>query len=214
MKKPNFIVYDIETSGLKPEDGAEVVQIAAQALNFWDLEPHHAGQFQIILKPNQPDKASPEAIKVIGKDLWERALSEGVDQKVGLERFVKFVENVNDGGSTYTRPIRVGHNIRSFDNPFIEYWMEFYGILKRNSRGDLDGPWHIWCDDTMDMYRWLFSHIPAVPNYKMDTCAEILKISRSTENHDAAEDVSINTELFVRASKFIREMTRRMKVVE
>lgn len=214
MKKPNFVVYDIETSGFEPEKGAEVVQIAAIPINFWDLEMHHAGPFQIILKPNNPEKASPEAIKVIGKDLWEKALNEGIDQKVGLTKFCSYIDQINDGGSIWTRPIRVGHNIRRFDNPFIEFWMEHYGILKKNDRNEIEGPWHFWSDDTMDIYRLLFAHNGSVQNYKLDTCASILNISRTNETHDAMEDVQINTELFVRALKFIREMTRRMKVSE
>lgn len=214
MKKPNFLVYDIETSGLRPEEGAEIIQIAAIPINFWDLEEHHAGRFEIILKPNNPDKATPEAIKVIGKDLWEKALDSGIDQKVGLENFTKYVQKVNDGQSTWTRPIRVGHNIKKFDNPFVDFWMDKYGILKRNDYNELEGPWHFWSDDTMDLYRWLFAHIPSVENYKLDTCASILKIQRTSETHDAMEDVEITSQLFVRATKFIREMTRRMKVVE
>ena len=86
--KSTIIVADIETTGLDPNAGAEIVQISARALNPFDLSDHHCGSINLLLKPDHPETAHPKALEVIGPALWEKARKEGVDQKVGLNKFI------------------------------------------------------------------------------------------------------------------------------
>lgn len=200
MNNRNFIVYDTETSGLKPEDGAEIVQLAATAYNAHDLAPHPAGEFHILLKPNFPEKASPDAINIIGEDLWIRAQKEGVDQKIGLQAFCEYVTRVNDSRQWATKPILAGHNL-DFDMNMWEFWAKHYGVIKDFNKAPYAS--HIKLD-TMDMMFSLFENDPDVVNYKLDTCLGIFKMKRTGDTHDALEDVRLTGQLFVRYMKFQR----------
>lgn len=212
MPKPNYIIYDIETSGLKPQEGHEIVQLSAIAINHWDLERHHANCVDLLLKPLHPEKASKEAIEIIGEEKWNRALSEGLDPKEALKYFVSWCEKANDKKGFWTRPIRVGHNIKRFDNPFTDFWLEEYKVLKRNKYDDLDAPWGFLSIDTMDLFHLLFESDPNVLKYNLDACAALLGLARTTDKHDSMEDVEITTEIFVRAMRFIRTARREVKV--
>lgn len=200
MNNRHFIVFDTETSGLNPADGAEIVQIGAVAYNAHDLSPHPAGEFEIILKPNFPEKASQGALEVIGEDLWNRALKHGVDQKIGLQHFLDYCRKVNTTGQWATKPILVGHNV-GFDMRMTEYWMRHYNILTDFGKAPYAD--HIKLD-TMDMMFSLFESDSEVVNYKLDTCLGIFKMKRTGETHDALEDVRLTGELFTRYMKFQR----------
>lgn len=210
---PNYLIYDIETSGLYPEKGAEIIQLCAIAVDNRTLEPHSSGSIQLLLKPTNP--IEDEALGVIGTDLWERAIDEGLDAKVGLTRFVEWAKTLNDRKDYFSRCIRVGHNILKFDNPFLEYWLRHYKVCKVNNKNDLEMPWQFPSMDTEQIMRFVFEPDVDMVRYNLDACAERLstKAKRATDLHDAFEDVSITAEIFTRAVTMQRRMFKKMRVI-
>ena len=209
MNQCNFIVFDTETSGTDPEQNHEIVQLAATAINCHDLTPHHAGEFHILLKPNHPECADPGAIQVIGKELWERAQREGIDQKEGLKSFVRYVESVNPTKKWNSKPILVAHN-RSFDMNMIESWMLRYGIVKDTNIKTI--PWSFMPFCTMQAMFALWENDPEVVNYKLDTLLGLMGRKRSGNTHDALEDVRETAHAFVRYMKFMRLCRSKMNI--
>lgn len=201
----NFVVTDTETTGLDPKVN-EVVEIAAEALNSWDLEPHHAGKFHIYIKPQRPEVAQADAIKLIG-DVWGKAQTEGVHPKVAWQKYAEWVNSVNDEKNVFNRPFMVGHNV-PFDKAFIEESMLANKIVKDSS----EFPWHFNTIDTMTFYFGLFESDPNVKNFRLDSLLRSLGIARKTGNHNAAEDVELTTIAFKRMMLFFREARKRMAV--
>lgn len=194
----NFVVFDLETSGLDPKDGAEIVQISAVALKYSDYSEIENGRFDILIKPQKPEKASPDAIKVIGEDLWNRAKSDGLHPKVGIRKFKEFLDSVNQTKKFWTSPVLVGFNIVNFDIPFLKHQMLEYKII--SEKDDLP-----WSNMQIDMFPLMFCIFgrDGLKNNKMDTYAEIIGLKRATANHDAAEDVDITKKMFQRYMNFM-----------
>ena len=193
----NFIVFDIETSGLDPKE-AEIVQISAVALKYSDYTEIENGSFDIIIKPQNPTRASKEALAVIGEPLWTSANKNGLHPKVALRKFKEYIESMNPTKKFWTAPILVGFNITNFDIPFVRHHMSEYKVLS------LDDD-HPWSNIQIDMMPIMFSIFgrDGLKNNKMDTYAELMGLSRASVNHDAGEDVSITKEMFQRYMKFM-----------
>lgn len=207
IDKRHFVVFDLETTGLDPTQKAEIVQIAATTINFNTLEPNNNGEFQIILKPQFPEAASPEAIKVIGEELWEKAKVDGIHPKVGLRKFIDYVNSANWQNKFYTAPILTGYNSVKFDEPFLIHWLTHYKLVKdRNSL-----PWSNQSKDLMFQMHDLF-HLDDLPNRKLDTHLNLFNLSRSSATHDALEDVRLTAQLFVRYMKMMRHIRSKLKI--
>jgi len=204
-----IIVYDLETSGLRVKDGCEIVQLAAKAINYFNFEDHAAGEFCVLLKPQRPEKAHAKAIEVIGKDLWNRALTEGVEPKVGLAHFMEWVNSANDKKKNFTKPILAGHHTW-FDYDFLHETLEEKGMC--DNRDDM--PWQQHKAIDTWMLSWaLFEGDRDVNSLTLDAMAEFCDIKRTSGVHDALEDVRITTSVLRRYMKFLRECRRRMKKV-
>lgn len=194
----NFVVYDLETTGLDPNKGAEIVQIGATILRYGDYDFHELGSFEILIKPEHPEKADSQALKVIGKDLWDRANDKGVHPKTGLRKFYRFIDEANWSGKYWGAPIRVGFNNNSFDDKFLEFWMKHYKVIGQKKD---DMPWSYF---SLDVYPLMFSVFGRdnLKNNKLDTFAEMLGMSRASSTHDALEDVMITAKIFQRYMRF------------
>lgn len=200
----NFVIFDLETSGLHPEEGAEIVQLAASVINSWDFKPHSCGKIELIFKPQTPETAQPGAIKVIGEDLWNRALTTGIDPKVGLETFFKLIDDANQLGKAFSKPILVGHNI-NFDMRFITHYAAKHKVLTT------EPPWFTTMD-TMTQMLALFESDPAVTRFTLDNSASVMGLARATKNHDAVEDVALTEQIFIRQMEFFRKCRQKMKI--
>ncbi len=194
----NFIVFDIETSGLDPKKGAEIVQISAVALKYSDYSELENGSFNVLVKPQKVETASKDAIAVIGESLWEQAKTDGLHPKVALRKFKEFLDSVNPTKKFWTSPILVGFNIVNFDIPFVKHQMLEYRII--NDEEDLP-----WSNMQLDLSPLMFSIFgrDGLKNNKLDTYASIIGLSRTGETHDAAEDVDITKQMFQRYMKFM-----------
>ena len=208
-----LIFFDTETTGLNPRAGNEIIHAYAKALNPWDFSDHPEGSIEILLKPNFPDKASPEALKIIGP-LWDRALAEGVDQKVGLTKLHQWMEKINPKkGSFMTRPIFWAHN-KDFDSRFTRYWMEYYKIIKQDEKtGECAVPWGFEFD-TMQLAWTIFESDPMVENLKLDTVLGQIGLAREGVCHGAKEDVELLVQFFRRAMAYQRRCKKQMVIAK
>ena len=207
----NFLVYDLETTGLDPKKGCEIIQIGALGLKYSDYTIHEVGSFQCVIKPEYPDKAESTAIKVIGDELWSKANNSGLHPKTALRKFKDFIESLNWSGKYWSSPIRVGFNNNSFDDKFLEHWMNHYKVIGQKSD---DAP---WSNISLDVFSLMFSIFGRddLKNNKLDTYAEMLGLSRSSETHDAMEDVEITAEIFQRYMSFTTKQIRpKIKIKE
>ena len=205
IQNRNLIVFDFETSGLDPKDGAEVVQIAAKAINAWDFSDHHAGELCLLIKPQNPDKASARAIEVIGP-IWPESMKNGLEPTVAWSKFMDFTRSVNDTKTNSGKPIMAGWNT-DFDVRFRDFTTAQLNLVKNRD----DAPWGFPLD--VMMLSWsLFESDNAVQNLKLDTIANLLGLKRSTNTHDAMEDVRITTNILQRELKFLRKCKERMRV--
>ena len=193
----NFIVFDIETSGLNPKN-SEIVQIAATALKYSDYTEIENGKFTILIKPQKPNEASKEALAVIGDSLWNAANKDGLHPKVAMRKFKEYIDSMNPTKKFWTAPILVGFNIINFDIPFIRHHMAEHKLLDL----DEDSPWSNIQIDMMPLMFSIFGR-DGLKNNKMDTYAELMGLSRATSNHDASEDVEITKKMFQRYMKFM-----------
>jgi DNA polymerase III alpha subunit (gram-positive type) len=199
QSRRHFVIYDIETSGLSPEGGAEIVQIAAVKMDYNTYEIDKSSSFEIVLKPQKPDAADPKAIEVIGEDLWQRALSTGVHPKTGLRKFNQYIDSINPSKKFWTAPILVGFNNSGFDNPFTEFWMNHYKVIGQKKN---DKPWSYLSIDLLPLLFSVFGR-DDMKNQKLDTYLEIMGLSREGGTHDAMEDVLLTAQLFQRYMKFM-----------
>ncbi len=210
MNKQPFIFLDTETTGLDPKEGAEIIQIAAVAINPTTLEFYEDGEFQIFLKPLTPELASPKAIEVIGQDVFEKCKKEGIEPKVGLQKFMDWINSYNTtpGKKFYGQPFVVGHNI-TYDLMMIhDALFDKHKLYKK--RDDLP-----FCSRPLDTWAFFFSLYesdPEVSKYTLDSLASVLGMSRTAATHDALEDVKIGAKAFIRFMKLYRQFKKKIKV--
>ncbi len=203
--KRNYFVYDTETSGLDPEQGHEIVQIAARALNGWNFDDHHAGKFHILIKPQNPEKADPKALEVIGP-LWDKALKQGVEPSVAYQSLFNWIVKTNDSGKVFTKSVLVGHNA-DYDDMMTTYFFKKYKLVKNRD----DKPWFKIFDSWQTMME-LWESDPNVNKFNLDAYLALLGIQRSGNHHDAMEDVDLLTEAFRRTMKFMRRCNKSLRI--
>jgi DNA polymerase III epsilon subunit family exonuclease len=99
---PPMVVLDVETTGLYPATGDEIVELAAEKLVNGDV----VAAFHAYLRPTVP--VPPEVVAIHGLD--EAFLAR--HGRAAAEIFPAFAAFIEDA-------VLVGHNIRRFDLPFL-----------------------------------------------------------------------------------------------
>ncbi len=111
-----FTVFDVETSGLKP-DKDDVLEIAALRLKGVDI----VHRFEMLAQPTKP--IPPEAEKIHGlNEIFLLVNGQSID--LVIKQFLDFVGN----------SIVVGHNIRGFDWLFIMYYTQRFNLPKPENK--------------------------------------------------------------------------------
>lgn len=108
--EPDYVVFDVETTGMKPEDGHAVVELAGQRIQGRSV----VSSFDYIVNPGR--KVDPEAAAVHGITN-EVIAREGKSVIEVMPAFVLFCE-----GATL-----VAHNIR-FDLGFVNHHLKQLGL--------------------------------------------------------------------------------------
>lgn len=103
----NTIFLDIETTGFKPEKGAEALEFAGMKCNTPNLYPFQ--KFQTMIFPE--NGINPAAFEV------NKISYEMVKYACGIPEAIKDIFH-------FIKPddILIGHNIVKFDIPFLEYF--------------------------------------------------------------------------------------------
>jgi DNA polymerase III epsilon subunit-like protein len=117
-----LVVFDFETSGLDPAQGAEPHQLAAIMLEYSDTkELIEVSRFaQRDLRLNNPAKADFKALSISEKTLEE--VQAGEDPKIVFNDFLVWImENIAIG----EKVIPAGHNVQ-FDITFMKKAFEDY----------------------------------------------------------------------------------------
>lgn len=161
---PNrYVVFDIETTGFSRSDD-RIIEVAANEYVNGIL----TNQFQSYINPG---RHIPNAItRLTGISDNDVAEAPTIDQaKADILSFF---------GSTTL----VGHNINTFDIPFLEAQLKCHFKNERI--------------DTLPLARNAF---PGLPNYKLFTLDQVLELG-GVEHHRAANDITVNNALLIACS--------------
>jgi DNA polymerase III epsilon subunit-like protein len=187
-----LVVIDTETSGLDPS-WHELLQIAIVPLDSNCQVRQDVQIFYINIKPEAPERADPDAMRVNKLDLADLVL-QGHDCEKAKDLLVEWVNTL---GLPYTdygnrkRLIPLGQNY-SFDKGFIEQWL---GSSLYNSL------FHYHYRDTQVAASFLNDHAAMhaekVPFSKTGLAwlAKTFNIQNS-QHHDALNDCRVTAEVY------------------
>lgn len=183
-----IVFFDLETSGLDPMCH-EVIQLAAIAIEEVGDGFRVLDKFERKLRFDV-SAASPEALAVnsYSESAWQSAIPRG--QAVAeFSRFLRDHSTVEQISQRTGRPYKVaqlaGHNIASFDVPFL-----------RQMFGSEFCPIRFIPLDTLQLAAWVMDRRPDGPkDLKLATLAEHFGIAFEGEAHDALADVEVNVKV-------------------
>lgn len=142
-----FVVFDIETTGLSIQEGAEMIEIAGEKISGNRV----IGEFHSLIRPKRPIPAEATAINNITNEM---VMERGKPDTIVIPQFLEFIKD----------SILVGHNILGFDIFFVNAHVRQLKLPAVNN----------FAIDTLIMSRKL---IPGLPNYKLGTVANHFNIS-------------------------------------
>lgn len=179
MKSPvtNFVVFDLETTGLKPDTSA-VIEIAACSFNndLVDIKEFESG----IMKVYGSREINEGALQANG--ITREQIKNGNDPGQTIDFFIKYLESLKVGTS---KPVLCGHNIDKFDIPFLD---DMFSYFKK----DLSK--YVNTDFTIDTMWWARLKRSEQTNYKLGTCCEIENIELINA-HRSITDTRANRDL-------------------
>ncbi|MCC6638981.1 3'-5' exonuclease [Candidatus Falkowbacteria bacterium] len=178
-----FIVFDIETTGLEYRMGNQVIEIAAQKI----IDNQVIDEYYALINPTVPVEDGAYSTHGLSN------LYLAQNGKSGLESLSPFIDFTRDG-------ILVGHNILTFDIPFLN------NDLKRLGLQALSNP----VVDTLIMARKL---LPQLPNHKLGTVATHFGVDPSGA-HRAMVDVEMNKKVFLMMlSRYLDTLKQEQKIL-
>lgn len=167
---PEFVIFDLETTGLKPR-WHEIIEIGAIRVSA-DLT-RELGQFERKIQPTHIETADPESLRVNGyqPDRWNEAM----ELKKALSEFAAFIK----GG------LIAGYNV-AFD------WMFLREACVQNAIS-LDIDYHIF--DVFSV-AWLHSQTFAKPkSLSLTNLAQLYELPPQPEPHTALADACLTLDL-------------------
>jgi DNA polymerase-3 subunit alpha (Gram-positive type) len=187
MQSPirSIVVFDTETSGLSA-DKNQLLEIACCPI---DIDLNNLKEYESgIMKPYDNREINQGALNANGITMQQ--IERGRDQREVFEEFCDFMSKLSSGRN---KPILCGHNILSFDIPFLQNWFSM-------NKSDLSKFVNLDCSiDTMWWARikWVES-----TNFKLGTCCENCNIELN-DAHRALFDTRANRDL---VKDFIRSL--------
>lgn len=167
--REHFIAFDVETTGLNPEEDRIVELSAVRFVNGIPVDT-----FSSLIRQDRPIPTAAQAVNHISdKDLKHAPKEEKV-----LSDFCKFLSS-----SDISEPVFfVAHNA-SFDKAFVEN-----ALLRHGFQLSLQ------CEDTLKLSRKI---LPSLPKYTLSCVAENLQISQ-VQAHRATDDALVCGTIFIK----------------
>lgn len=175
MTKPHTLLFDFETTGLKP-GYHEPIQVAAVLL---DPDLVEVAAFESLIRPLRPEVASPEAM-----DTHKKPMETLLAAPHPAEVFTRLVEMAAHAGGPV---VLSGYNV-PFDAGFLEACEEAYGF--RLPRVDK-------ALDVLPIARAFYKAGARASGFKLGQVAERLGVSADGA-HDALADVRMTAEVLRR----------------
>lgn len=171
----SLILYDFETTGLKPETH-DPIQVAAVALDPRTLVER--GRYSATMRPARPENAEAKALAIHGLTL--DYLATQADPADTSRDFAAWVLSIS-----HDRPIPCAYNL-PFDAGFMHEWC----------------PWlrKVWSYRSLDVMALAIAHLwlpGLVPDVKLGTVVDHLGIE-GHQAHDAMGDVLASAEVLRR----------------
>ncbi len=185
-------VMDVETTGLDP-NWHEMIQICILPLDS-DLKPRQdVAPFYINLKPDNPERADPKALKINGLKLAEIAVS-GYDREKArdlLEAWVAQLKLPATKWGTSKKIIPLGQNY-PFDRSFIQAWLgneEYNQYFDYHNRDTMCAA--LYLNDRAAMHG---ESVP-FPKVNLKYLASQLKIQHD-RGHDSLQDCVVTAKVY------------------
>ena len=121
----------------------------------------------------------------------EMLVREGVELEEAFSMVLKFFTKHTIGNN---KPILSGHNIKKFDNPFME---KFFGM---NGKNFFD---HICSTQIIDTLEWARLKFPSMSSYSLGVVSNEVGITLK-DAHRAINDTRSNAKLFIKMMQHLR----------
>jgi len=193
MKNSNYIIFDLETGGLKPDTNAitEYAGIVVEPKNLQIID-----KLQFYIKPYEMeyDKIAEKVTGITQKKLKR----EGIKYETAMKAIMKQFNNSKTGGrGDKGFPTLVGHNV-AFDIGFLEFNFEVMGH-------ELKDYVKLYHEDTMWSARKAFQ---MDKDTALNLGAVCTKLGISLDNaHSAMDDVVASYEVFKHFMSVMRNTT-------
>lgn len=201
---PNLMVFDIETGGFKATTNP-LVEVSF--ICYDSITSEEVGRYEAIVKPyyehpitKAPLEYTAGAMKVHGITIAQME-SEGKDLKVVLKEILAFIKQMKLSGR-FGKCMIAGHNILSFDIPFLDECMSWFNINWMAELNEMPL-------DTMHFFRMIYpqtkKHSPdaVLMDHKLETCCNAVGV-QLTNAHRASADVEANGQMILRLLTMMR----------
>tara|TARA_B110000977_G_scaffold188737_1_gene257358 strand:+ start:1223 stop:1840 length:618 start_codon:yes stop_codon:yes gene_type:complete len=174
----NMIWFDLETTGFNPFKN-EIIEIAA--LN------NKSETYESFSKPEK--RITPFITKIT--NITNDMVEEAPDEKTVIRQFIDFIKgDDNDKRTTYI----IGHNIHSFDLPFIKAKCAKYKIKFPK----------VYALDTMRMSQYILNEF----SHKLETLCDLFGVDNKNA-HRAMSDVWATYTIYCNLCKFFQRDTKK-----
>jgi DNA polymerase-3 subunit alpha (Gram-positive type) len=191
-----YLVFDLETSGLKPQENA-ILEIACCP---FDKDLNDLSEFESpIMKPIESKIITSGALQANG--ITQEQILKGVDPKQVLNDFITYLKSLN---KSHSKIILAGHNIDHFDIPFLD---QFFQDFKKDLSKYVNDKF------TIDTLWWSRVRFTESNNFKLGTVCSNLGIDLINA-HRAINDTRANKELLKAMIRNLRQQNSSEKVSE
>lgn len=187
-----FVIYDLETGGLITKEKG-IPPITEFACCILDNSLQLVEEVDFFIKPYRTeDHYTPKALEVsnITLDLCEK---KGLTHQEASKKIVDALKRAKPSNQG-KKPILCGHNIDSFDNEILDFFLQ---------EDKIDLSKFVEKDCTIDTKWWGRIAYPELPGYTLSDCLMKEKIDNE-QAHRAIGDVRANRDLLVRMLQRLR----------
>ena len=190
-KNETLTIKQLETIAADIGDFDEKLDIVGTTFNYSQIQTLEAhSKFGDIAKLYFDKTYNPTAM-TITKMTREMLVNEGGDLDVAVKGIVDFIAKYTVGNS---KPILAGHNIKKFDNPFLDKMLTKAG----------HNLYKLVCDTQMiDTLEWARLRWFDAPSFALGVCANAVGVELK-DAHRALPDTEANAEFLIKMIKGLR----------